>query len=73
VDCDGDFDAVDALKVLRHVAGLSVFQNEGCGPMGTVGNMDCDSDADTVDALRILRYVAGLNPNLPGGCPPIGP
>lgn len=30
VDCDGDVDAVDALKVLRDVAGLAVEQPEGC-------------------------------------------
>jgi hypothetical protein len=30
VDCDGDVDAMDALKVLRHVAGLPVQQPDGC-------------------------------------------
>ena len=35
VDCDGDVDAVDSLKVLRHVAGLSVGQQPGCPAIGS--------------------------------------
>jgi hypothetical protein len=70
-------DAVDALLVLRYVAGLSVTQNEQCQDIATggpplQGDIDCDGDVDAVDALRILRFVAGLDPNLPPGCPPIG-
>jgi hypothetical protein len=34
VDGDGDVDAVDALKVLRHVAGLSVSQVPGTPSIG---------------------------------------
>ena len=34
VDCDGDVDSVDALKVLRHVASLSVAQTEPCRDLG---------------------------------------
>ncbi len=67
VTCDGTVDAVDALFILREVAGL--------GPAPDCiarGDVDCDSDLDAVDALRILRYVAGLNPNLPPNCEPIG-
>ena len=35
VDCDGDVDAVDALKELRHVAALPVAQNDPCPDVGT--------------------------------------
>jgi len=35
VDCNGTVNAVDALKVLRHVAGLSVAQTEPCPDVGT--------------------------------------
>ena len=76
---------MDALKVLRHVAGLSVSQNEDCTDIGDdlgvpalnngniQGDMNCDDNITSVDALFILRYVAGLTVNLPEGCPPIGP
>lgn len=70
VDCDGDVDAVDALRILREVADLG-----NTLPLGCVfnGNVDCDSDTDAVDALRILRQVAGLGNTLPPGCKPISP
>lgn len=34
VDCDGDSDAVDALAILRYVAGLPYVQAPGCQPLG---------------------------------------
>jgi len=66
-DCDRDVDAVDALWVLRQVAGLST------GPCIAQGDIQCDGDIDPVDALGILRHVASLPP-IPAneGCPPIG-
>jgi hypothetical protein len=79
LDCDDDVDSVDALRVLRHVAGLGNNLPQGCEPLGRVaaaggpkGDLDCDDDIDSVDALRILRHVAGLGNNLPQGCPPVG-
>jgi len=36
VDCDGDVDAVDALKDLQHVAALGFAQTEPCPDIGTV-------------------------------------
>ena len=36
IDCDGDVDAVDALKDLRHVAALGFVQTEPCTNVGTV-------------------------------------
>ena len=35
VDCDGDVDSVDSLKILRFVAGLSVSQQAGCPALGS--------------------------------------
>jgi hypothetical protein len=35
VDCSGAATSVDALKVLRHVSGLSVAQTEPCPDIGT--------------------------------------
>ena len=36
VDCDGDVDAVDALKDLQHIAALDFTQMEPCPDIGTV-------------------------------------
>jgi hypothetical protein len=85
VDCStgaNPVSSVDALKVLRHVAQLSVSQTEPCPDIGQVlvainngnvqGDINCDDNITAVDALFILRFVALLNVNLPQGCPPIG-
>jgi len=78
VDCDGDSDAVDALKVLRHVASLPVSPGPGCPAVESqvaghpFGDVDCDDDVDAVDALKVLRYVAGLDPGQLPGCTAIG-
>ena len=68
VDCSATVEAVDALSLLRHVAGLPPLA--ACLDLGDV---DCDSGIDAVDALLVLRYVAALPVSLPPGCPPIGP
>jgi hypothetical protein len=65
-DCDGDVDAVDALWVLRHTAGLE----PGAGCL-LAANVDCSLAVDSVDALLILRHAAGL-PAEREGCPPPG-
>jgi hypothetical protein len=62
-DCDGNVDAVDALYVLRSVAGLAVPGT--CLP---IGNVDCSPLLTAVDALAILRFVAGLQQSLPLTC-----
>lgn len=82
VDCDSDVDAVDALKVLRYVVGLSVVQTEPCPDIGSTvtvdtaqfrwGDVDGDGDVDAVDALKILRHVVGLSVVQEPGTPPIG-
>ncbi len=78
VDCDGDVDSVDSLKQLRHVAGLSVSQEEGCPDIGTdvaghlFGDVDCDNDVDSVDSLKVLRHVAGMSVSQDEPCTDIG-
>jgi hypothetical protein len=76
----GGINSVDALKVLRHNAGLSVSQAVGCAlieddtlPNGYVqGDVDCFNAVDAVDALKLLRYSAGLAVTQDEPCPNIG-
>jgi hypothetical protein len=83
VDCSvggNPVDAVDALKILRWVAGLTVSQNEQCTNPGDAmtsggnpyiqGDVDCSGAVTAVDALKILRWLAGLPISL--GVPPAG-
>ncbi len=82
VDCDGDVDATDSLKILRSVAGLSVVQTEPCPDIGAtvsmdgvarlMGDVDGDGDVDAVDALKVLRHVADLPVDQESGTPEIG-
>ena len=67
MNCDGVVNSVDALMILRSVAGLPVTAD--C--LDTAGDVDCDDDKDSVDSLKILRYVAGLPVSQPQGCTPI--
>jgi hypothetical protein len=67
VDCDFETDSVDALQVLRYVAGVGPFA--AC--LDAAGDADCDGEIDGVDALAILRAVAGLPVEQEPGCPPI--
>jgi hypothetical protein len=86
VDCSGPVTgvgSVDALKVLRFSAGLSVAQSEPCADIGAAigggqvqGDVDCSNPhaVNAVDALKILRAVANLSVAKPVGCAPvIGP
>jgi len=77
VDCSGGVNSIDALKLLRHVAGLDVSQTEPCPDIGTAdgelfGDINCDGDVTAADALFVLRFVAALPVNLPQGCRPVG-
>lgn len=86
VDCNGSVNSVDALKILRYVAGLSVLQTEPCTDIGTAafaapgsapasvfGDVNCNGAVTAVDSLAILRYVAALPPlSTPPDCPEIG-
>lgn len=78
MNCDGLVNPVDALIILRHVAGLS-FNVPGCPPPGSPGpnlirkgDLNCDGQINPVDALRVLRYVAALPVSPIAGCPEIG-
>jgi len=77
VDCDGDIDALDALKELRYVAQLPVSQTPPCPLIGTDvasvwGDVDCSGGVTSVDALKILRFLAQLPVSQTEPCPDIG-
>jgi dipeptidyl aminopeptidase/acylaminoacyl peptidase len=70
VDCDGAANSIDALKILRYVAGLTVSFSSPClqigeeygdDPVRLWGDLDCNNDISAVDALKALRFVAGLS------------
>jgi hypothetical protein len=78
VDCNDAVNSVDALKVLRANAALSVSQEEPCQDIGLalafgglMGDVDCSDSVNSVDALKILRVNAGLSVSKPAGCPPL--
>ena len=80
INCNGSVEATDALTILRHVAGMTVTQNEPCPGIGEsgagqdlFGDLDCDDDVDSGDGLLVLRFTAGLPVDLPPGCSPVGP
>jgi hypothetical protein len=76
--------SIDALKILRHNAGLPVTQTEPppcpdievdslpSGPLQ--GDVDCQNGVDAIDALKVLRSNSGLpvTQNEPPPCPDIG-
>jgi hypothetical protein len=66
VDCNGVVNAVDALKVLREIAGF------GEPPCAQACDVNCDGSDSAVDSLFILRYVAAMTVNQPVGCTDIG-
>jgi hypothetical protein len=77
VDCSGGVNAVDALKLLRQVAGMPVAQTQPCPVIGAgdasiFGDINCDGNITAVDTLFVLRFVAGMPVNLPQGCRPVG-
>jgi hypothetical protein len=80
VDCSGGINSVDALKVLRATAGLSVTQTEPCPDIGTEnhpngelqGDVNCSTGVNSVDALFLLRYTAALPAAQVEPCPDIG-
>jgi hypothetical protein len=67
VGCGGadGINAIDALQILRQVAGLPACVVE-------VADANCSGQVDAVDALAVLRYVAGLPAGVPPGCGPLG-
>ncbi|MGI8553003.1 MAG: dockerin type I domain-containing protein [Dehalococcoidia bacterium] len=61
---DGHVTAVDALCVLRNVAGLTATSSCPAIPLtaASLGDVNHDGQVNAVDALCILRSVAGLTP-----------
>ena len=78
VDCSGGINSVDALKILRSNAALSVSQTEPCPDIcenllpALFGDVDCSGSVNSVDALKVLRYNAGLDPGQAKPCPEFG-
>jgi len=83
VDCGGGINSVDALKLLRHNASLSVTQTDPCPDIETEmhgsghaqGDVDCSGGGDpvnAVDALKLLRHNASLSVAQAPGCPTLG-
>jgi len=81
VDCGAGIGSVDALKVLRFTAGLSVTQTEPCTNIGDQhpivlthdqGDIDCNGVVSSVDSLKLLRFAAGLSVSQTQPCPTIG-
>jgi YVTN family beta-propeller protein len=75
VDCSGSVDSIDALKVLRHNAALSVAQNDPCPGVGGLnpkfGDIDCSDAVSSIDALKLLRHNAALSVTQTEPCPNI--
>lgn len=67
VDCSGGTDALDALALLRDLAGIG--QPPACLEAADV---DCNGASDATDALKILQFVAGLTVSQTEHCPDIG-
>lgn len=86
IDCSGEVNPVDSLKMLRADAGLSVAQDANCPDPGTAmtviwdsqstdekwGDADCSDALDPVDSLKVLRFDAGLFYIQQEPCPDIG-
>ena len=68
VNCDDEVTAVDALFVLRFVAGIPPVAE--C--LNLAGDVNCDGAKTAVDALGVLRFVAGLPVNQNEPCADIG-
>jgi hypothetical protein len=82
VDCSSAINSVDALKLLRYVAGLSYTQDDTppCPDIGIEnhpngelqGDVNCSNTVNSVDALLLLRYSAALSVTQNEPCPDIG-
>ncbi len=56
VNGDGAADALDALEILKNVAGMITLTSEQL----QIADVEKDGAADALDALKILKYVAGM-------------
>jgi uncharacterized protein YkwD len=66
LDCNTEIDSIDALAILRLVAGLDF------GNCAADTDIDCDGDTATTDARPILQYVADIRSGFGSGCPSVG-
>jgi hypothetical protein len=81
VDCNQAINSIDALKILRFSAGLSVAQSEPCLDLPLPltsgfghGDVDCsNTNPNSIDALKVLRAVAGLPVQTACSGPVVGP
>ncbi len=58
IDCDGDVDSVDALKVLRHVAGMSVSQIDPCPDIGSTAALGGSAPEPLLAGVGLTGAVA---------------
>jgi len=76
VDCSNVVNSIDALKILRKVASLSVAAPVGCPFLTNLlaGDVDCSTATNSIDALKVLRHNASLpvSQNEPPPCDDIG-
>ena len=63
VDCDGDVDAVDALKDLQHVAVLPVAQNDPCPDVGTTAAIPGPLGPPGISGYEIIEATSDVNSN----------
>ena len=66
VDCDGDVDAVDSLKVLRFVGGLPVGQTEPCPDIGTALTITENTSASSSPFTKAMPFASALGLALAG-------
>lgn len=74
IDCSESVTSLDALQILRGVAGMTqVTQCDGStSQVSGPHDVNCDGSVDALDALWVLRFVAGETLQASGGCPEIG-
>lgn len=80
MDCSGQVNSIDALKVLRFSSGLGYSQNEPCKKIGIEtlangkiqGDVDCSNSVNSIDSLKLLRYASALSYAQTEPCPDIG-
>ena len=74
VDCSNVVNSIDALKILRKVALLSVAAPVGCPFLTNLlaGDVDCSLATNSIDALKVLRHNASLPVSQTEPCDDIG-
>lgn len=60
IDGDGEITLLDALLVMKYVAGVSSDRWSGPSGLGE-GDADCDGDVDLIDAILFAKKVVGMD------------